>query len=294
MYAGEIVEAEPTDGAVPHAAAPVHAAALRGHAGSVRRRRGRLDPGNAAPARPRRSSAVRSAPAATGPSTAARVERRRCSPSRTGMRRRATSTTSRQQSRGVSVAASGNGEAPLLEVEGLVTRYPVPRGPSARSRAPRSAKSTPSTGSPSRSPRARCSRSSASREAGRRRPRSRSSGSWTPTPARSASRERTSRRSRKQLRGLRRRIQIIYQDPYESLDPRFRVHETVEEPLLIHGEGAKRRAAARGRATRYAGRGLDAAGALPRPLPARALGRPAPTRRHRRKPRARSTAARRR
>ena len=36
------------------------------------------------------------------------------------------------------------------------------------------------------------------------------------------------------LRRLRRRMQIIYQDPYESLDPRFRVSTTVEEPLLIH------------------------------------------------------------
>jgi oligopeptide/dipeptide ABC transporter ATP-binding protein len=39
------------------------------------------------------------------------------------------------------------------------------------------------------------------------------------------------------LRALRRRMQIIYQDPYESLDPRFRVFATVEEPLVIHGIG---------------------------------------------------------
>jgi oligopeptide/dipeptide ABC transporter ATP-binding protein len=44
--------------------------------------------------------------------------------------------------------------------------------------------------------------------------------------------------SSKDLRPLRRRVQMIYQDPYESLDPRFRVHQTVEEPLLIHGVGA--------------------------------------------------------
>ena len=36
------------------------------------------------------------------------------------------------------------------------------------------------------------------------------------------------------LRALRRRMQIIYQDPYESLDPRFRVATTVAEPLVIH------------------------------------------------------------
>ncbi len=30
---------------------------------------------------------------------------------------------------------------------------------------------------------------------------------------------------------------MIYQDPYESLDPRFRVSQTVEEPMLVHGIG---------------------------------------------------------
>jgi len=43
-----------------------------------------------------------------------------------------------------------------------------------------------------------------------------------------------------ELRPLRRKIQIIYQDPYESLDPRFRVRETIEEPMLIHGIGPSR------------------------------------------------------
>jgi oligopeptide/dipeptide ABC transporter ATP-binding protein len=41
------------------------------------------------------------------------------------------------------------------------------------------------------------------------------------------------------LRSLRRQMQIIYQDPYESLDPRFRVRATVEEPLVIHRLGTK-------------------------------------------------------
>ena len=41
------------------------------------------------------------------------------------------------------------------------------------------------------------------------------------------------------LRRLRRRMQIIYQDPYESLDPRFRVSTTVAEPLVIHGIGSR-------------------------------------------------------
>ena len=43
----------------------------------------------------------------------------------------------------------------------------------------------------------------------------------------------------RELRWLRRRMQIIYQDPYESLDPRFRVDATVEEPLIVHRLGAR-------------------------------------------------------
>jgi peptide/nickel transport system ATP-binding protein len=39
------------------------------------------------------------------------------------------------------------------------------------------------------------------------------------------------------LRPLRRRMQLIYQDPYESLDPRLDVRAAVEEPLVIHGIG---------------------------------------------------------
>jgi peptide/nickel transport system ATP-binding protein len=42
-----------------------------------------------------------------------------------------------------------------------------------------------------------------------------------------------------ELRRLRRRMQIIYQDPYESLDPRFRVSVTVAEPLVIHRIGSR-------------------------------------------------------
>ncbi|MHB1533075.1 MAG: ABC transporter ATP-binding protein [Acidimicrobiales bacterium] len=40
--------------------------------------------------------------------------------------------------------------------------------------------------------------------------------------------------SPRQMRPLRRHMQMIYQDPYESLDPRRRVGDTVEEPLLVH------------------------------------------------------------
>jgi len=41
--------------------------------------------------------------------------------------------------------------------------------------------------------------------------------------------------SREQVLLLRRRAQMIFQDPYESLDPRQTVYDSVAEPLDIHG-----------------------------------------------------------
>ncbi|MSV72617.1 MAG: ATP-binding cassette domain-containing protein, partial [Actinobacteria bacterium] len=42
------------------------------------------------------------------------------------------------------------------------------------------------------------------------------------------------------LRSLRPRFQMIFQDPFESLDPRRTVLDTVMEPLVVHAMGADR------------------------------------------------------
>ncbi len=41
---------------------------------------------------------------------------------------------------------------------------------------------------------------------------------------------------RRQLRDVRRELQIVFQDPYGSLNPRRTVHEIVAQPLRVHGE----------------------------------------------------------
>ncbi len=47
------------------------------------------------------------------------------------------------------------------------------------------------------------------------------------------------------LRELRRNMQIIFQDPFGSLDPRMTVEQIVVEPLIIHGEGNSQQRRAR-------------------------------------------------
>jgi len=135
---------------------------------------------------------------------------------------------------------STNGAGPLLEVDDLVVRYPVPRG---------------ILGTLAARPRAfvhAVSGVSFTLQRGEMLALVGESGCGKTTTAQSILRlvnadsgsirfdgcDISSLRQRA-LRPLRRRMQIIYQDPYESLDPRFRVRTTLEEPLTVHGIGTR-------------------------------------------------------
>jgi oligopeptide/dipeptide ABC transporter ATP-binding protein len=133
---------------------------------------------------------------------------------------------------------TGNGSAPLLEVENLVTRFPVARGVVGTIR-----------GRPKLAVEAVAGVSFSVRK-GEMLALVGESGSGKTTTAQTILRlvkpesgtirfrgEEITSASGRGLRSLRRHVQLIFQDPYESLDPRFRVRATVEEPLLVHGEG---------------------------------------------------------
>jgi peptide/nickel transport system ATP-binding protein len=47
----------------------------------------------------------------------------------------------------------------------------------------------------------------------------------------------TTRLKGKALKGFRRQVQMIFQDPYQSLNPQISIFDAVSEPLVIHGIG---------------------------------------------------------
>ena len=154
------------------------------------------------------------------------------------------------------------GRAPLLEVEDLVTQYPVPRGiAGVLARRPKQVVHA-------------VEGISLTLGKGEMLALVGESGCGKTTTAQTVMRlvepvsgtirfrgQDISRLPARALRPLRRRMQIIYQDPYESLDPRFRVRATVEEPLIVHRVGdsqAERR--------RLVEEALDRAGLTPHEL----------------------------
>ena len=60
------------------------------------------------------------------------------------------------------------------------------------------------------------------------------------------------------LRARRQRMQMIFQDPYASLNPRMTVGDMLGEPLMLHGLGRDR-----GGATRAVGELLELVGLRP-------------------------------
>ena len=44
------------------------------------------------------------------------------------------------------------------------------------------------------------------------------------------------------LRRFRRRVQVVFQDPFASLDPRERIRDVLIRPMRLHGLGASRNA----------------------------------------------------
>ncbi|WP_456453909.1 ABC transporter ATP-binding protein [Thermococcus sp.] len=47
----------------------------------------------------------------------------------------------------------------------------------------------------------------------------------------------TELKTAEEVKAYRRKVQIIFQDPFSSINPRFRIFDVLEEPLLIHGIG---------------------------------------------------------
>ena len=87
--------------------------------------------------------------------------------------------------------------------------------------------------------------------------------------------------SHRELLRLRRGVQMIFQDPYESLNPRMRVQDIVAEPLKVHGMAGTAAELAERVREALTQAGMTSAGSLSAPPAVRAVGRPAPADRHR-------------
>src|SRR3954447_1964122 len=142
--------------------------------------------------------------------------------------------------------ASGNGQPQLLEVEELVVRYPVPRGFVATlGRQPQLAVHAVDGISLGVRPgelvaivgESGCGKTTTAQAVLR-----------MVEPVSGSIRfdgRDITRMGMRELRPLRRRMQVVYQDPYESLAPRLCVRDAVAEPLAIHNIGSRAERSAR-------------------------------------------------
>jgi peptide/nickel transport system ATP-binding protein len=139
------------------------------------------------------------------------------------------------------MSAEAAAPAPLLEVERVVTRYPVPRGiVGAMGRRPKLVVHAVEGVTFSVGPgemlalvgESGCGKTSTAHTVVRM-------VDYQDGSIRFRGRE-IGKLSQREMRPLRREIQMIYQDPYESLDPRFTVRDAVEEPLVVHGIAGSR------------------------------------------------------
>ncbi len=124
------------------------------------------------------------------------------------------------------------GQQPLLEVENLEVHFPIRRGILARVVGHVKAVDGISL---QRLPRADARPGRRERAAARRPPAARSCGSSSPPRGRvEYDGVDMATLGGGELRKIRRQMQIIFQDPYGSLNPRMTVESTLTEPMVIH------------------------------------------------------------